>query len=143
MAQLKDTVVNGTLSVNNGGGGESEINIYQEIQALKKEIELLKTKSERQDELVNCTSISYQTYNVDISKYHSILLVSAVRGDYRILTTTTIPVSYLQAHRDTACIAIYATEHQFYQAYMKLTTDNKLQVHCTSEYDRAIVYGLH
>lgn len=117
--------------------------MYQEIQALKEEIELLKTKSEKQDELANCTSTSWQTYNVDISQYNKILLQSVVRSDYRILTTTTIPVSYLQAHRNTECIAVYATEHQFYQAYMKLTTDNKLQVHCTSQYDRAIVYGLH
>ena len=79
----------------------------------------------------------------DISQYNKILLQSVVRSDYRILTTTTIPVSYLQTHKNTECIAIYATEHQFYQAYMKLTTDNKLQVHCTSQYDRAIVYGLH
>lgn len=117
--------------------------MYQEIQALKEEIELLKTKSERQNELINCTSTSFQTYDVDISPYHTILLQSVVRGDYRILTTTEIPVSYLQTHRNTECIATYAPEHQFYQAYIKLTTDNKLQVHCTSQYDRAIVYGLH
>ena len=125
------------------GGGESEIDVYQEIQALKEEIELLKTKSEKQDELANCTNTSWQTYDVDISQYNKILLQSVVRSDYRTLTTTTIPVSYLQTHKNTECIAIYAPEHQFYQAYMKLTTDNKLQVRCTSQYDRAIVYGIH
>ena len=117
--------------------------MYQEIQALKEEIELLKTKSEKQDELANCTNTSWQTYDVDISQYNKILLQSVVRSDYRTLTTTTIPVSYLQTHKNTECIAIYAPEHQFYQAYMKLTTDNKLQVRCTSQYDRAIVYGIH
>ena len=117
--------------------------MYQEIQALKEEIELLKTKSEKQDELANCTNTSWQTYDVDISQYNKILLQSVVRSDYRTLTTTTIPVSYLQTHKNTECIAIYAPEHQFYQSYMKLTTDNKLQVRCTSQYDRAIVYGIH
>ena len=141
MAQLKDTHIEGVLSLS--GGGDSDIeNVLEIIKELQSEINDLKSKVYRNSRISEIGGESYTTIDIDINDY-SYLIITVVTNDNRSLASNIISTEFLLQNRDKECSCQYPSEYSNYQVYLKYTSNGQLQGKTSSIWDKLIVYGIN